>query len=83
MVCVCWARVYECWGGVWPGWRDRSAGGENSPEWPILGVLTQYLLHMQTICGGGGGSVLVEVDMHVDMVGSAVGEIDWQEGVSP
>jgi hypothetical protein len=35
---------------------------------------------MQTIGGGGGGNVLVEVDMRVGMVCGLVGEIDWQEG---
>ena len=47
------------------------------------GVLNRYRLHMQTIGGGDRGSMFVEVDMHVDMVGSAVGEIDRREGVSP
>ena len=35
---------------------------------------------MQTIGGGGGGNVLVEVDMRVGMVCGPVGEIDQQEG---
>jgi hypothetical protein len=35
---------------------------------------------MQKIGGGGGGSVLVEIDMHVGVVCGLVGEIDWQEG---
>jgi hypothetical protein len=38
---------------------------------------------MQKIGGGGGGSVLVEIDMHVGVVCGLVGEIDWQGGISP
>jgi len=35
---------------------------------------------MKTISGGGGGSVLVEIDMHIGVVCALVGEIDRREG---
>jgi hypothetical protein len=35
---------------------------------------------MQTIGGGGGGSMLVQIDMQVGLGYGPVGEIDQQEG---
>jgi hypothetical protein len=34
---------------------------------------------MQMIGGGGGGSVLVEIDMHIGVACGLVGETDWRE----
>jgi len=34
---------------------------------------------MQIIGSGGGGSVLVEIDMHIGVACGLVGEIDWRE----
>jgi hypothetical protein len=53
------------------------------PKWPIPRVLAQYRLRMQTTRGGGGGSVWAEVDMHIEVVGGPVDEIEWRGGYSP
>jgi hypothetical protein len=83
VVVMCWLRSICVLG--WCVARLARLIGRRGihPKWPIPGILTQCCLDMQTIGGGGGGSVLVEIDMHVGVMCGPVGEIDRQDGDLP
>ena len=54
------------------------SSGERGDSPQIADPVRTHSIHlrMQTIGGGGGGSVYARVDMRIEVVGSPVGEIE-------